>query len=46
MLFGVGPRDAATYVTVPAALAVVALAASWLPARRASRLEPMDALRE
>jgi putative ABC transport system permease protein len=46
MLFGVGPRDVATYVAVPAVLAVVALAASWLPARRASRLEPMNALRE
>jgi putative ABC transport system permease protein len=46
MLFGIGPRDLATYVAVPLTLAVVALVASWLPARRAARLDPMDALRE
>jgi putative ABC transport system permease protein len=46
MLFGIGPRDVATYVAVPAMLAVVALIAAYIPARRAARLEPMDALRE
>ena len=46
MLFGVGPRDVTTYVAVPAILALVAFVAAYIPARRAARLEPMDALRE
>jgi len=46
LLFGVGPRDLATYLAVPAVLAAVALIAALIPARRAARLEPMDALRE
>ena len=45
MLFGVGARDAVTFVAVPLVLAAVALFAAWLPARRASRLAPVDALR-
>jgi putative ABC transport system permease protein len=45
LLFGVSPRDAATFVTVPVMLIAVALAAAYVPARRASRLDPMDALR-
>lgn len=46
LLFGVGPRDIATYIAVPGLLAVVALLASYLPARRAARMEPVSALRE
>jgi putative ABC transport system permease protein len=46
LLFGIGPRDAATYVAVPLLLIAVALASAYIPARRASRLEPMDALRD
>jgi putative ABC transport system permease protein len=46
LLFGVGPRDAATYVAVPLLLGVVALIAAYIPARRAARLEPLAALRE
>src|SRR5687767_10362008 len=44
-LFGVGPMDPMTYAAVSAALAVVALLAAYLPARRASRVDPMAALR-
>jgi ABC-type antimicrobial peptide transport system permease subunit len=45
MLFGVGARDAATFLSVPVVLALVGLLAAWLPARRASRLPPLEALR-
>jgi putative ABC transport system permease protein len=45
LLFGVTPTDAGTYAVVIATLAVVALLASLLPARRAARLDPMLALR-
>ncbi len=45
VLFGVGPRDLATFATVPLILAAVALLASYLPARRAVRVDPMAALR-
>ncbi len=45
LLFGVEPRDIGTFLTVPAILIAVALAAAYLPARRAARLNAMDALR-
>jgi putative ABC transport system permease protein len=46
LLFGVSTTDPLTFGSVAAALAVVALAASYMPARRAARVEPMSALRE
>jgi putative ABC transport system permease protein len=46
MLYGLKPYDSATLGGAIGLLAVVALAASYGPAHRASRLEPMDALRE
>jgi putative ABC transport system permease protein len=45
MLFGLTPTDAGTFVGVAALLGVIALVASWLPARRAARVDPMQALR-
>jgi predicted permease len=46
LLFGLRPNDPGTLAMGIAALATVAAAASYLPARRASRLDPMAALRE
>ncbi len=44
-LFEVNPMDPVTYAAVSCLLLGVALIASYLPARRASRIDPMDALR-
>ena len=46
MLFDLSPTDPPTYAAVAAALTVVAMSASYLPALRASRLEPTEALRQ
>ena len=45
MLFGLKPRDPLTLLTAAAVLTGCALGAGWWPARRASRIEPMEALR-
>jgi putative ABC transport system permease protein len=46
MLYGVSPTDPKTFVALPLALAFVALLASWIPSRRATRVSPTEALRE
>jgi putative ABC transport system permease protein len=45
LLYGIKPIDPFSFVVVPLVLAVAALVASWLPARRATRIDPMMALR-
>ena len=45
LLFSVSPTDLLTFIAVPALLALAALGASYLPARRATRIDPMIALR-
>jgi len=45
MLFGVTTRDVATFTVGPLVLLLVAVGASYLPARRATRVDPMEALR-
>lgn len=44
-LYEVPPTDPLTFAVVPAVLLVAALAASWLPARRGTRIDPVQALR-
>jgi predicted permease len=46
MLFDVSPTDVVTFVAVPMMLALAALMASYIPARRATRIDPMVALRD
>jgi len=43
---GIKPTDVTTYVSMTAAFLAISALASWLPARRASSLDPVKALRE
>jgi putative ABC transport system permease protein len=44
MLLGVGPTDPATYAAAATVMLVIALAASWVPSRRAARVDPVRVL--
>jgi ABC-type antimicrobial peptide transport system permease subunit len=46
LLFGLAPHDPLTLITAATGLAAIAAVASYVPARRASQLEPTEALRE
>jgi ABC-type antimicrobial peptide transport system permease subunit len=45
LLFGVAARDPVVFVGVPLLLAIIALIAVWVPAARASQIDPLNALR-
>jgi ABC-type lipoprotein release transport system permease subunit len=44
-VFGISPRDRIAFVAVPVILAAISLVATWLPARRAMRVDPAITLR-
>mgnify|MGYP003694470409 CR=1 FL=1 len=45
LLFGISPLDPATYLAVPLVLVAAVVIASYLPARRAASVDPVDALK-
>ncbi len=45
LLRGVRPDDPVVFATITAVIAAIALASSWIPARRAAHVDPMQALR-
>ena len=45
LLFGISPLDPVTYVGVPFVLATAAVLASYLPARRAAAIDPVETLK-
>jgi len=45
LLYGIEPTDVTTFIAVTAALLLACLTAAYLPARRATRIDPVEALR-
>jgi ABC-type antimicrobial peptide transport system permease subunit len=45
VVFGISPRDPAVFASVTGVLMVVILVAGWIPARRATRVDPLESLR-
>jgi ABC-type lipoprotein release transport system permease subunit len=45
LLYGVGPADPVTYVAIVMVLGLAAALATWFPARRATRVDPVEAIR-
>ena len=45
ILYGVSSTDVMTFVSVPVLLALVSVVACWIPARRATRVDPIEVLR-
>ena len=45
LLFGISPLDPLTYIAIPLILVSAAVLASYLPARRAAAIDPVEALR-
>ena len=46
MLYGIKPNDAIIFISIPLFLAFVALLASYIASRRATKLDPINALRD
>ena len=46
LIFGVRPHDPLIFGTIPVLIALIAMASSWIPARRAARIDPMVALHD
>ncbi len=46
LLYGIAPRDPVSFIAASLGLLILTLVASYIPARRAGRIDPIDALRQ